>query len=95
MTLTDEDYEVLASQIEEGEGYAILDKDGVELEIHYKCEKDAYQEDDYYNGTGAWVVTAINMRVLNVSCVNEDGEQVDTDFDDWELEKEVKAQKVG
>lgn len=95
MILTDEDYEVLASQIEEGEGYAILDKDGVELEIHYKCEEDAYQEDDYYNGTGAWVVTAINMRVLNVSCVNEDGEQVDTDFDDWELEKEVKAQKVG
>lgn len=95
MILTDEDYEVLASQVEEGEDYAILDKDNEELEIHYECEEDAYQEDDYYNGTGAWVVTAINVRVLNVSCVNEDGEQVDTNFDEWKLEKEVKAQKVG
>lgn len=95
MTLTDEDYEALASQIEEGEDYAILDKDGEELEVHYQCEEDSYCEDDYYNGTGAWVTTAINLQVLNVSCVNEDGEQVDHDLNDWKLYKELKAQKVG
>lgn len=94
MKLTEDDYEALASQIEEGEDYAILDKDGEELEVHYQCEEDAYQEDDYYNGTGAWVVTAINVRILNVSCTNEDGEQVDVDLDECKLYQEVKAQKV-
>ena len=94
MKLTEDDYEALASQIEEGEDYAILDKDGEELEVHYQCEEDAYQEDDYYNGTGAWVVTAINVRILNVSCTNEDGDEVDNDFDEWKLYQEVRAQKV-
>lgn len=95
MTLNDDDYDILVSQIEEGEDYAYLDKDGEYLEVHYQCEEDAYCEDDYYNGTGAWVVNAINLQILNVSCVNEYGEQVDCDLDDWKLYQEVKAQKVG
>lgn len=94
MRLTDKDYEALAYQVEEGEDFATLEKDGEELEIRYECEEDSYQEDDYLNGTGAWVTTAVNLRVLNVSCTNEDGDEVDNDFDEWKLYQEVRAQKV-
>lgn len=94
MILTDDDYETLASQIEEGEDYATLDKDGECLEVHYECEEDAYQEDDYFNGTGAWVTTAVNLQVLDVTCTDDDGNLTDTDFDDYKLYKTVREQKV-
>lgn len=94
MILTEDDYETLASQIEEGEDYAILDKDNESLEVHYQCEEDAYKEDDYYNGTGAWVITAVNLQVLNVTCTDDDGNPTDTDFDDYKLYKTVKEQRV-
>ena len=80
MRLTDKDYETLAYQVEEGEDFATLEKDGEELEIRYECEEDSYQE--------------VNLRVLNVSCTNEDGDEVDNDFDEWKLYQEVRAQKV-
>lgn len=88
MTLTDEDYKLLASQIEEGDGYAILDKDGEGLEVYYQCEEGSYC-------AGLWVTTEINFQVLDVSCVNDNGEQVDHDLDVWKLYKKLKAQKVG
>lgn len=94
MTLTDNDYEILANQIDEGEGYATLTKDDEELEVHYQCEEDAYREDDYFNGTGAWVVTAINLRVLNVQCINADGDPTPTDFDEDRLYKELHEQRI-
>lgn len=94
MILTENDYETLASQIEEGEDYATLDKDGESLEVHYECEEDAYQEDDYFNGTGAWVVTAINLQILNVECVDEDGNPTDCDLDETRLYRELKEQKI-
>lgn len=94
MILTEDDYETLASQIEEGEDYAILDKDGESLEVHYQCEEDAYQEDDYFVGTGAWVVTAINLQILNVECVDDEGNPTECDLDEMKLYRELKEQKI-
>ena len=94
MTLTDNDYEILANQIDEGEDYATLTKGDEELEVHYQCDEDAYREDDYFNGTGAWVVTAINLRVLNVQCINADGDPTPTDFDEDKLYKELHVQRI-
>lgn len=94
MILTDEDYRELASQIIDRQGYAILDKGNEELEIRYKYDEDGYCEDDYYNGTGAWVVTAVYLRVLDVICTNEDGSPCYHDFDENELYYFVKGDKM-
>ena len=48
------------------------------VEVSGSYEIDGYTEDDYDNGTGAWVVTYVSVIVeaLDVFTYNEDGEQV-------------------
>lgn len=46
------------------------------------CHVDGYTEDDYYNGTGAYVVTDINVGIddLEVHTYTDDGEEKPNDI---------------
>ena len=50
-------------------------------------EIDGYCEDDYFNGTGAWVTTYVAVRIDNVEACDEDGNEVEVTCDLTEIER--------
>ena len=50
-------------------------------------EIDGYCEDDYFNGTGAWVTTYVAVRIGNVEAYDEDGNDVEVTCDLTEIER--------
>lgn len=54
---------------------------------------DGYCEDDYYNGTGAWVATDASVAIDEVEAYDMDGEEAALDIDEslvcCEVEKEL------
>lgn len=87
MTLTTNDYYEIASQIEDGSNSIEFEKDGETLFIECTFESDGYVEDDYYNGTGAYVETFRALYVESVESYNEDGEQTANNFDEATLQE--------
>lgn len=53
-------------------------------------EIDGYQEDDYFNGTGAWVTTYVSVCIDSVEAYDEDGNEIDVDCDLTEIERSVE-----
>lgn len=89
MTLTTSDYIAIASQIEEGKGSVEFEKENEILCFDYSYEIEGYVEDDYFNGTGAFIETSSLLYIENVESVNEDGDETTNDFCESELEKFV------
>nr|DAP27671.1 MAG TPA: hypothetical protein [Caudoviricetes sp.] len=89
MTLTTSDYMTIASQIEEGKGSVEFEKDNEILFFDYSYEIEGYVEDDYFNGTGAFVKTSSSLCIEGVESFNEDGEQTSNNFNESELEKMI------
>ena len=87
MTLTTNDYYEIASQIEDGSNSIGFEKDGETLFIECTLESDGYVENDYYNGTGAYVETFRALYVESVESYDEDGEQTANNFDEATLQK--------
>ena len=87
MTLTTNDYYEIASQIEDGSHSIEFEKDGETLFIECTLESDGYVEDDYYNGTGAYVETFRALYVESVESYNEDGEQTANNFNEATLQE--------
>ena len=50
-------------------------------------EIDGYSEDDYFNGTGAWVTTYVAVRIGNVEAYDEEGNEVEVTCDLTEIER--------
>lgn len=89
MKLTKNDYQSIIDQIDflyDGEQTAEIEKDGETLEVAVTCHEDGYFEDDYYNGTGAFVATMQELVVKSVVSFNEDG-VTENDFDEETLYK--------
>ena len=86
MTLTTSDYIAIASQIEEGKGSVEFEKENEILCFDYSYEIEGYVEDDYFNGTGAFIETSSLLYIENVESVNEDGDETTNDFCESELE---------
>ena len=89
MTLTTSDYIAIASQIEEGKGSVEFEKENEILCFDYSYDVDGYVEDDYFNGTGAFVETSSSLYIEGVESFNEDGDETPNDFCESELEKFV------
>ena len=53
-------------------------------------EIDGYCEDDYFNGTGAWVTTYVSVCIDSVEAYDEDGNEIDVDCDLAEIEGSVE-----
>lgn len=85
MILTSIDYQNIANMIEAGCNSIEYTKGNEILFIEYSFTEDGYDEDDYYNGTGAYVVTTRFLSVGAVDCFNEDGEATKADFCESQL----------
>lgn len=55
-----------------------------------RFEIDGYCEDDYFNGTGAWVTTYVSVCIDSVEAYDEDGYEVNVDCDLTEIERSVE-----
>ncbi|CDB12118.1 unknown [Bacteroides sp. CAG:633] len=55
-----------------------------------RFEIDGYCEDDYFNGTGAWVTTYVSVYIDGIEAYDEDGNEVDVDCDLTEIERSVE-----
>lgn len=55
--------------------------DNIFVEVSGCYEIEGYEENDYYNGTGAWVTTYAWVAIdkCEVSAYNEDGDEIETD----------------
>lgn len=89
MTLTKQDYQNTYNLmgLEPGKGYVEYEKEGETLCIYYDYEEEGYVEDDYYNGTGAYVTTYQNLCIEKVESWNEDGDETENDFIPANLER--------
>lgn len=45
---------------------------GIEFQISFVIYKKGYYEDDYENGTGAWVTTDANVSIRDISACDID-----------------------
>lgn len=58
--------------------------------VNGSFEIDGYCEDDYFNGTGAWVTTYVSVYIDGIEAYDEDGNEVDVDCDLTEIERSVE-----
>lgn len=89
MNLTASDYMDIASQIEVGKGSIEFEKENETLFFDYSYEIEGYVEDDYFNGTGAFIETSSSLYIEGVESFNEDGEETSNDFSESKLERMV------
>lgn len=54
-----------------------MEMDGVLVYIDGSFEISGYADDDYFNGTGAWVINYVLVSIDSVEAYDEDGEKVD------------------
>lgn len=85
MKLTSKDYIEIAEQIEAGTGYVEYEKDNETISFEYEYETEGYVEDDYYNGTGAFIETSRELYVTNIESWDEEGDETENDFDQDKL----------
>ena len=62
-------------------GLAVYKKDGEQLEISYYLDTDGFYEDDYFNGTGAKIITNCDFYIRDYHLYNEDGFEIDISLD--------------
>ena len=76
----------------ESEGYFDIDIEDGEDTINVRgCyEIDGYREDDYFNGTGAWVTTYCNVSIIEVTAYNEDGDEITYNINETDVENAVE-----
>lgn len=89
MTLTSSDYMNIASSIEVGRGSIEYEKGSETIYFDYSYDVDGYIEDDYFNGTGAFVETSSSLNIENVESFNKDGDETTNNFCESELERMV------
>ena len=89
MNLTASDYMNIASKIEVGKGSIEFEKENETLCFDYSYDVDGYVEDDYFNGTGAFVETSFSLNIENVESFNKDGDETTNNFCESELERMV------
>ena len=71
----------MASRIAEGEGCIDIERNGELLVFDYKLTVDSFNERE----TNAIIITGVELRIENICCVNEFGDEVPNDFDENRL----------
>lgn len=70
------------------------DDNGNTLIVSGRYEIERYQEDDYFNGTGAWVTTDAEIEISELDYYDEDGEPIEFDINVYELERKVRNELI-
>jgi hypothetical protein len=79
--LCDDSHGVIDTELKYGDIYVIVRG---EYRIY------DYQEDDYYTGTGAWVVTDAQVDIEELLFCNEEGEEINIKISFSELERAIE-----
>lgn len=77
---------------QEGKFATEVEVDGKLVEVAGYYEIDGYCEDDYFNGTGAYVVTHAYVEIDSLDTYGDDGEEVDGNLDWSAIEAYAKCQ---
>lgn len=91
MRLENSDYDAILSKIDTTDSYLQeieYEKGNETLFLTVQVRTDGYEEDDYLNGTGAFVATDTDVDIDNVVSCNEDGD-TDNDFDAEKLKEMI------
>jgi hypothetical protein len=82
------DYEQIARLVaQEKEGRGVVYYSDLDIEVTYFAETSGYVEDDYFNGTGAWVTTSTHVDIISIECGD-----VSVEYDDRELEACIRRE---
>lgn len=65
-----------------------INVDGVDIDVDYELSVDGYFEDDYTNGTGAWICTNADCKINTIKL--SDNENIDIDVNKEYIEREVE-----
>ncbi len=82
----------IVENIEGGNGIFSVEVeiDNTQVEVSGSFEIDGYQEDDYFNGIGAWGTTYVSVSVESVEACDGEGEAVEIDCDLSKIERYVE-----
>lgn len=94
MTLTKNDYYEIAALMNDGGGSVEYEKEGETLYFEYSLDVDGYEENGYYDGTGAYIVRDAACTIDGVECYGEDGERTECNLDEALLEKIVEKDLI-
>lgn len=65
--LEQKDYDAIAEMIAMATDENSIFYDDI-IQVCYSVEVDGYREDDYYDGTGAYVTTSVDVNISDVKC---------------------------
>ena len=63
---------------------------GIYAIVRGEYRKEEYCEDDYYTGTGQWVVTDATVDIEELLFCNEEGEEINVKISITQLERAVE-----
>ena len=68
----------------DGEFDVEVEDGDITIQVKGSFEQDGYSEDDYFNGTGAYIITHAYVYIEDVTEIDQDGNETmtDTDFDE-------------
>lgn len=87
--LNKQEHELIAEQIADrfDSTYIEIELCNLKLSLTYNLEKIGYIEDDYSNGTGAFICTDVEFRLHDISAINIDAE---IDYSEKWLDKAIR-----
>lgn len=65
--------------------------DDIDVVVEYRVFTEEYREDDYFNGTGAWVTTSAEVIIEELYL---EGLEMEVDYDEWYLVEIAQNQMV-
>ena len=89
MTLTEKDYKAIAAKIYEGRNNIEFEKGNETLFLECEFEVFGYREDDYFNGTGAFVETSRELNIESAVSYDENGTETPCKVNERLLERLV------
>lgn len=94
MKLYERDYKELARKCADcansGISYVSVEKKTETLILTIDVTVDGYTEDDYYHGTGGFIPTVAECRILNIELCSEDTKAKIPDIDTSRIETETE-----
>lgn len=87
--LNKQEHELIAEQIADrfDSTYIEIELCNLKLSLTYNLEKIGYIEDDYSNGTGAFICTDVEFMLHDISAINIDAE---IDYSENWLDKAIR-----
>lgn len=78
------DYEDIAREIAQGSanGKGNFLYSDLEMEVEYYVDSSMEYDNDYFNGTGSWIVKSTRVSVDNITCGD-----IEVEYDNYKIER--------